>query len=182
MANNASFAKPKTITGAIYVAPAGTALPTDESTTLAAAFKSVGYISDDGLTNSQSITSETVKSWGGTVVATAITEMEDDFKFKMISPRNAEALKIVYGDSNVTDSSGKLTIKKNAKEPAAHVFAIEMVIAGVATRIVIPNGKLKEMGDISYKDSEAVGFDVTIAALADSSDNTHYEYSAAVSA
>lgn len=180
MANKASFAKPKAISGAIYVAPTGTALPTDESTTLNAAFKSIGYISDDGVTNSQSISSEEVKSWGGTVVATAITEMQDDFKWTMISPRNVEALKVVFGDANVTENSGKISIKKNATEPAAHSFVIEMIVAGVATRIVIPNGKLKELGDVNYNDSDALGFEVTIAALANASNDTHYEYSAAV--
>ena len=42
-------AKPKT-SGAVYVAPIGTALPTDATSSLAVAYKGLGYISEDGFT------------------------------------------------------------------------------------------------------------------------------------
>jgi hypothetical protein len=38
------------ITGELYAAPVGTALPTDTSTALNAAFKGLGYFSEDGVT------------------------------------------------------------------------------------------------------------------------------------
>ena len=52
-----------------------------------------------------------------------------------------------------------------------------MILKGSALkRIVIPNGKVSELGDVVYKADEAVGYDVTVAANLDSSGNTHYEY------
>ncbi|MGI6721062.1 MAG: hypothetical protein ACOX4I_00675 [Anaerovoracaceae bacterium] len=36
---------------------------------------------------------------------------------------------------------------------------------GAVKRIVAPNGKLSELGAISYKDDEPIGFEVTITAL-----------------
>ena len=62
--------KPK-VGGALFRAPAGTALPTDAVTALAEAYKCLGYVSEDGVTNSTSIDSDEVKAWGGDIVLTS---------------------------------------------------------------------------------------------------------------
>ena len=43
-------------------------------------------------------------------------------------------------------------------------------------RIVVPSGKVTEIGDISYTDDAIVGYELTVQAFPDSSNNTHYEY------
>ncbi len=79
---NVSAGKPKP-TGAIWVAPLGTALPTDTTDELVG-FECLGYCSDDGLTNSTNLESETIKAWGGDTVLTIQTSKEDTFGFKLI--------------------------------------------------------------------------------------------------
>ena len=47
---------------------------------------------------------------------------------------------------------------------------------GAAKRIVVPAGKISELGETVYKGDEIVGYEITIMALLDSDGKTHYQY------
>lgn len=176
-AENVSTAKPAA-GGAIYSAPKGTTLPTDVSTPLDPAFKSLGYISEDGMTNSNSPSSDSIKAWGGDTVVTTQTEKPDTFGYTLIEATNTDVLKEIYGDANVTgDLETGITIKANSKELSEHAIVADMILKdGVRKRVVVPSGKVTEVGDITYGDSDAIGYETTLSATPDETGNTHYEY------
>ena len=172
-----SNSKPK-VGGAVNVAPAGSTLPTDASTALDVAFKSLGYCSEDGMTNANTRETAEIKAWGGDTVLNAPTGHSDTFKVTLIDCTNTDVLKTVFGSSNVTGALGTgLTIKVNGDPLPEQEWAVETVhIDGTLHRFVIPKGQVTDVAEVTYKDDEAIGYEITIAAHPDSSGNTHYEY------
>lgn len=174
--NNVSYGKPL-VAGAISVANVGSKLPTDATTALDTAFTSLGYVSEDGLTNSNSPESESIKAWGGDTVLVSQTDKPDTYTFTLLEVLNVNVLKEVYGAENVTGTlSTGITIKANAKPMKARAFVIETLLNNAIKRMVIPNGVITSVGDIVYKDNEAVGYETTVQCLPDTNGNTHYEY------
>lgn len=174
---NVTTGKPK-IGGAIFRAPLGTKLPVSAKEVLDSAFLSLGYCSDSGVVNSNSPTNSSVKAWGGDIVLDTQTEKNDTFKFTLIEALNENVLKTVYGDDNVSgDLVTGLTIMANSKEQQECAWVIDMILKGGALkRIVLPNAKVTAVGDITYADTGAVGYETTVSAVPDTLGNTHYEY------
>lgn len=175
--NNVSAGKPK-VGGAVSVGATTLVLPTDATTALAEGFANLGYCSEDGLTNAQERSSDDIRAWGGDLVLNIQTEYTDTFKFTLIESLDVNVLKAYYGDENVTGTLAVgITINANSDELPEKAWVIDMVMRkGALKRVVIPRGKVTETDEISYTDSGAVGYGLTITAYPDASGNTHYEY------
>lgn len=176
-ATNVSTGKPK-VGGAIYrTTTMTTTLPTSADSTLPEAFVCLGYVSEDGLTNNNSPESENIKAWGGDTVLSTLTAKEDTFGCTLIEVLNVDVLKAVYGSSHVTGTlAAGITVTATTEEPEEAIWVVDMVMrGGVKKRIVIPDGKVSEVAEISYRDNDAVGYGLTITAISDGT-ATHYEY------
>ena len=180
MANSAyvSTGKPR-VGGAIFRAPKGTTLPTDATTALdTSVWKDIGFVSEDGVTNSNSRDSEDIKAWGGVTVLSSQTDVTDTWQAQFIESLNVEVLKMVFGEKNVSgDLENGITVTVNAAEALEAAYVFDMILkGGVLKRVVLPCAKMSELGDTVYKDDEAIAYDVTLTALPDEKENMHYEY------
>lgn len=179
MANTSAYVstgKPN-IAGAVYVAPKETALPTDATTPLASAFVCLGYVSEDGLENNNEMDISAIKAWGGAIVYRSLTELDDTFALTLIESENVDVLKNVYGDANVTEEDGAITVEVKAEDPQEKVWVFELSLrGGKKKRIVIPDGAVTSRDAISYNDEDAIGYGITVSAYPDANGSTHKEY------
>lgn len=176
--NNAKYVvtgKPRT-TGAVFMAPLGTALPTDASSELSEEFLPMGHISNDGLKNNNTAETENIEDWGGETVEVAQTSKEDTYGLKFIEVLNPNVQKLIYGEDNVTLTESQMAVKATADEAVGHVFVIDQITkANKIHRTVIPSAKISEVGEITYVRSEAVGYEVTLTASYVNG-VSHYDY------
>lgn len=178
---NVSFGKPKA-TGALFVAPAGTTVPTNATDALDEAFAALGYVSDEGLVNGVETDVEDVFAWGGDNVLSDQTTYMEMFTFNLIET-NVEVAKLYYGEDNVTVDGDNITIRANAQVLPEIVFVAELVLTGGRVkRIVVERGKIADRsGEISYVDGEPVAYPIQLKAFPASSDgDTHKEYIATI--
>lgn len=175
--NNVSAAKPS-VGGAAYIQTSSSAsIPTSVDAVLTG-FTSLGFLAEDGITNSNSPSATATKAWGGQTVISSQTDKPDTFSFKCIESLNLTVLKTVYGEDNVegTLETG-IEINANAKELPIKAMVFDMVLRGnVAKRIVCKKAQVTNIGDIVYKDGDPVGYTLTITCYPDSDGNSHKEY------
>ena len=171
--------RPK-VGGAVWSATltAGLVIPTDESTALSSDFKDLGYVSEDGVTQTLSNDTTDVKEWGGNTVLSIEDNFADQWKMKLIEATNSDVLKEIFGSSAVTvDSGGKITIAASAVGRDYRCYVIDMLLRnGGVRRVVLPNAKITAVEDITHGAKDAVGYGITLKCAPDASGKTHYEY------
>lgn len=164
------------VKGGIYAAPIGTALPTDATAALPEGFKALGCLSDEGYSLTRDRSTDDIRRWGGQIHRTVQTEFSETLKFTFIDADNAEVIKAVYGEDNVTTSGGKTTIKHNGDPLTPCVFAFEMKDGKKHRRFVVPNAQITETEDVTYSHSELVSYGVTVTAYPDEDGNCAFEH------
>lgn len=176
-APNVTTGKPK-VSGGIWRAPYGTVVSKDPTAALPGTAVCLGFISDAGLVNDNSISVSTIKAWGGVIVYSSNEETTDTFQFAMIESENVGVKKAVYGDDNVKINNGIVEVDVKADDPIHAVWIFELALRnGKAKRIIVNDGAITEREPINYNDSDAVAYGVTISAYPDSTGSTHHEYS-----
>ena len=181
MGNNASYVstgKPKT-TGGVYVAPKGTVVSDDPTSALdPEVFTHLGFVSEDGLENTNDMETSEIKTWEGLVAYRSQNGFTDAFKFALLESENINVLKTVYGENNVTlTDNGDIKVKVGAGDPEEKVWVFELSLRnGLAKRIVVHTGAVTSREAITYNASDAIKYGLTVTAYADSNGDTHYEY------
>lgn len=175
MANNSSnvIAGKPLVTGGVWIGALVTAAPTNATTALAGGFTATGYIGEDGLTETVDRSTDKIKAWGGDIVKIVQSDFSTTYQFTFLETTNTDVLKAVYGDSNVTVTSAGVsagtlrTIKINGDTlpQKSYVFEVKDDLARI--RIYVPKGQVIEVGEVTYVDTDVIGYQVTVEAFKD---------------
>ena len=169
--------------GAVWSAPAGTALPTDATTALSPDFVALGYISEDGVQENGSINVTTVKAYGGATVLAVEGGNDVTYVFTPIEYDNPVVQRELWGQGNVeVDEKGKLKSVKVGDDPhEQRVYVFEHVLSnGTIERDVLPAAQVTGIGTNTYSSTAALGPEVTLTPYPDGDGYKAYKHFAAV--
>ncbi len=160
-------------TGAIRVAPLGTAAPTSAVSSLDEAFVDLGYVGVDGFTEKNDRKTDNKRSFGGKVVKVLQSEFNASIEVTLLESTSAEVLKTVFGSSNVTvtpanESHGvQVTVKKNSKRLPHLAWVIDTTDSELNAfyRNYIADGKVTTVSDIKIAHTDTIEYKLMIEAF-----------------
>jgi hypothetical protein len=159
----------------VYVAPVGTARPTNVSTGLNVAFEALGLLSeDDGITESRNEDITDHFAYGGILVRTTRSKHKRSIKVTALED-NPVVFDLVNPGSLVLSTSGVTTrtVKVPTSNPKAFVF--ELVDEDIVKRLAIPTGEVIEVGDVKISDNAIASRELTINIYPDADGILYYE-------
>lgn len=174
----------QSVTGAIKSAPIGTTLPTlssitKQGVTLDNAFTGDEYVSEDGLTLTPAMSTTDIKDWSGATVRKVLESFDGTLSWTMIST-NASALGIAFGADHVTTQAAatahgaQIRAELGAHIPEARSWVFLMKDGDARIVIVVPNGQVTEVGEVTFASNAAVGWNVTLSCYPDESGESIY--------
>lgn len=147
------------VDGVVASAPADATAPTSAVSTLDPAYVDLGYVSEDGVTETTNQTSEKLRAWqNAKVVRTTITEAETVFKLVLLQT-SAETIALYYGGT--VEADGSIIINPLAERPRK-TFVLDVLDGDEVIRAYAPDAQVTEVGDIVYQNGAPIGYEVTI--------------------
>lgn len=155
--------------GGITLGPAATD-PTTFPTTAdgdldpALGHKPAGYISEDGVTKTVDRSTEKIKDWDGDTIVIVQTDHSVTLQTTFMESANADVLKLVAGENNVTISDGgTIQVVDNADElPHSSISFTIKGGNGAKIRVFAPDVQVTEVGEVSYVRSDVIKFQATM--------------------
>lgn len=165
------------VTGTVWMAPTGSTLPDDVTTPLDAAFESVGFISEDALVESLSITKELLRAWQRPIgLRTLTTEVSWTFQFGMLET-SPLVLDLYYGGAETTVDTGVAATAILAWPTSERkAMVIEIEDGDVITRYAIPVVEIGEREEVNHTNTEGTIWGVTVNVLGSSLDEMGLRY------
>ena len=143
-------------TGAVAVAPLGTARPTDARSVLPALWDDSGYVSEDGLSVTITRSTTPIKDWSKSNVRNLLTDFGGAISLSFLQVDQFAAERM-FGASNVTVTPATLTagekieIAIGAELPPIEAWCFSMKDGNARVRVVVPSGQMTDVNQVDFK-------------------------------
>jgi len=176
------------VTGSVWYAPVGTALPTSSYATLAPGFTDLGYTAESGIKQKEARSNEDVFVWGGGLLTNLQKNYSRTLSFKLLQFVNSNVLAAAYGNANITvtpatsQQGNEIGVQMNAlqRDTLSWVFdGYYFTPAGyqALVRLVYPLARIIEIGDVDATNTALMTADITkMLAFPDAANNHGYMY------
>jgi hypothetical protein len=133
--------------GTVYVAPVGTAAPTDATTALNVGFLALGYVSENGVTITPSQTVTPIMAWQSVyAVRKIITARGLEFDY-VLREFNAETLPLAFGGGVISTIAGKTTYTPPSPQTVdVRAMVVDWQDGTRNYRVYVPNGQVTDIG------------------------------------
>ena len=159
-----------------WIAPYGTALPTDNTTPISTTgYKVLGFIDENGVTFADSTSPTDYNDMSGNAIATTPGAVTKTASFVPVELKKS-TLDIIYGAANVEDAEGVIEYTDKGPDQTLWTIVFDFVLgADRKWRVVVPQCRLKEMADLTINYQTLVGRQNTMAVLYDSTIQGYYK-------
>jgi len=151
--------------GVFYRAPLGTTLPTNATAPLNALFVDHGWLGEEGITISVNRDIKKHYAFGSDLVKTTQGQFDEQLKLSFLES-DPDVLETVFGAGVTlgTDGAGNRTIRveHKSKQLPRSAFVIHTVDGNKVRRLVVQEGAVVDVGDISYMHTDILKYSITI--------------------
>lgn len=154
--------------GTVSVAPYGTALPTTTTGNLNAAFKALGYTTEDGVSITPSVDTTGIKAWQSAVdVLTVLTGVGLQAKFTAIQLDSPTTAAYFFGGAWVNDGLGNstMTFSSNPSLVVNSVVVDWVDQNAFAYRLVLARGQFTDRDALQLQRTTNMAFGLTFECL-----------------
>lgn len=133
-----------------------------------AGYESLGDLSENGYTESKSITSNKFKGWRGSVVLSVVSEEEHTFKAEFIEVNRPSVAKLRFGAKNVeagADGSVAHIAAKLGSGGTVPLVFDELESSGYLRRTVVRKATVDSFDDVPHQQGSLMVYGMTFTAI-----------------
>lgn len=169
--------------GGLYVAPAGTPLPDDVDEPLHVKFKSLGYVSSDGVTIAIDGSTTPIEVWSGERIGSLRDAFSIEYSMSLYQVLSPHVNAVIFGDGSVTTAAAtaehgnRMKVAIGSRMPKIASLVLDAFFEDKMIRQVAELVQVSDIDDITLVHNEPMAFQPTFSVFRGSNGDHVVQYS-----